>query len=550
MKAKNKFTNVVSTLGLVSKEKDTLRELVEAGANVFRLNFSHGTHESHLEVINNIKALNQELEHPVAIMLDTKGPEIRSGMLKEPVELHNGDTLTFTIEQDQPYEVSKKVSVSYRAFIDDVAVGDTILVEAGLMTLKVTNKTNTDVICQVLEGGQLTSTRHLTLPGKKVTLESITEQDKDDIRFGVENGIDMIALSFVRSAEDIKNLRKFLHELGANDVMIISKIENFEAYSNMEEIIRENDAVMIARGDLGADMSLPRLPKIQKEMIYLCNKYARPVIVATEMLESMINNPLPTRAEITDVYTAVYQGADCVMLSGESAKGKYPKKAVETLSQVALEAEKDLRAAAMGGCDCGTGCCCGDSCQCGDECKCGDNCQCGENGHCAEGCHCQNTGEGKCQCGDNCACGKDRAGAVNYFDNGCKDLFKRCATMESHNIWDEIAKATFAASVSLHEVVLIVTLTKSGNMARKLSICRPLVPVVALTNNARTQRNLQLSRGVIPYLMDLPEVDDAKGFARVEQFINQKFANQKGKKYLLVTDLIAAVPTLQVREIR
>lgn len=478
MKAQNKFTNIVATLGLVSKDPETLKKLVAAGVNVFRLNFSHGTHESHLEVINNIKAINQELEYPVAIMLDTKGPEIRTGMLKDPVELQDGEQLIFTIDRDQPYETTGKVSVSYDAFLDDVSVGDTILIESGLMTVKVTAKQGHDVLCQILEGGTLTSTRHLTIPGKKVTLESITEQDKRDIEFGLANGIDMIALSFVRSGDDIRNLRKFLHEHQADDVDIISKVENCEGVSNLEDIIRENDAVMIARGDLGADLSLKKVPAMQERIMQLCTKYCKPVIVATEMLESMINNPLPTRAEITDVYNAIRQNTDCVMLSGESAKGKYPIKAVETLAAVALEGEH------------------------------------------------------------------------NNFAN---PRFAEDREIEVTDIWGAMAKVAFRTTREVADVALTVVMTKSGNIARKVSNCRPKTPIITFTNNPRVQRKLQLSWGVVPHFMELPANPDPAVLEQVDHFLSEHYSEFKGRKYVLLCEELhdqELIPTLQIKTIK
>ncbi len=334
-----KYTKIVATVGPVSEDFESLERMAETGVNVFRLNFSHGTHEWHGEVIKRIKRLNKKLTHNVAVMLDTKGPEIRTGDLEVPIELKKGAELVLTISQFDPKK-EQKVAVNYDGFINDVEEGEKILVDNGVMNLKVKKKTKTDIICEVLDGGQLTSRRHLNLPMKDVSLASITEKDWKDIKFGVEMGVDFIALSFVRRADEIRELQDFLKKEKAH-IDVIAKIESFEATKHLGTICEAADGVMVARGDLGAEIPFSQVPKVQREIIDTAKNFQKPVIVATHMLESMIHHPIPTRAEVTDVSTAVFQRADAVMLSGETAGGEYPLKAVATMAEIAKETEKE-----------------------------------------------------------------------------------------------------------------------------------------------------------------------------------------------------------------
>ena len=334
-----KQTKIIATIGPASEGKEMLEELVKAGVNIFRLNFSHGNHVWHGEVIKRIKQLNKSLSHDIAIMLDTKGPEIRTGDLKAPRQLKKGEMITLTVDHNIS-EDSEKIKVSYDAFIKDVEIGERILVDNGVINLQVKLKTPKDVVCEVLDGGELTSKRHLNLPMKEVSLESITDKDWDDIKFGIKMGVDFIALSFVRRAEDINELRDFLNKGKAN-IDIIAKIESYEATKHLGTICEAADGIMVARGDLGAEVPFAQVPRLQREMIETCKNYQKPVIVATQMLESMIHNPMPTRAEVTDVSTAVFQRSDAIMLSGETASGKYPLQAVEAMYDIAIETEKE-----------------------------------------------------------------------------------------------------------------------------------------------------------------------------------------------------------------
>ena len=331
-------TKIIATIGPVSESYEQLEILAQAGVNVFRLNFSHGTHEWHENVIKRIKRLNKEHFGKCAILLDTKGPEIRSGDLRVPVELETGDKLTLSTRAGD-YAKTGKVGVSYDAFVNDVEVGEKILVDSGVMCWKVLSKDETDVMCEVVDGGTLTSRRHLNIPGKDVSLEAITEKDWSDIDFGIAMGVDFIALSFVRHADEIYELKDYLRKQH-HKAAIIAKIESFEATNNLEEIIQAADGVMVARGDLGAEIEMAEVPGWQLKIVEMSAHYKKPVIVATHMLESMIEHPVPTRAEVTDISAAVWQSADAVMLSGETANGEYPVRSVETMRDIVKVAER------------------------------------------------------------------------------------------------------------------------------------------------------------------------------------------------------------------
>ncbi|MCK5461232.1 pyruvate kinase [Candidatus Gracilibacteria bacterium] len=336
-----KKTKIIATIGPVSSDYDSLKKLAKAGVNIFRLNFSHGTHEWHEEVIKRIRRLNQKSKENYAILLDTKGPEIRTGDLKFPVELKKGDEVILSVDPAAEFEGDSRIGVNYDAFIQDVDEGEKILIDNGVMNFRVKTKTKTDVICEVLDGGKLTSRRHLNLPGKDVSLESITEKDWKDIKFGVKWGVDFIALSFVRRADEIYELKAFLKENNSK-IDVIAKVESFEATKHLGTICEASDGIMVARGDLGAEIPFSHVPRVQREIVEICKNFQKPVIVATHMLESMIVNPIPTRAEVSDVSTAVFQRADAIMLSGETAGGKFPIKSAETMTEIALETEKEF----------------------------------------------------------------------------------------------------------------------------------------------------------------------------------------------------------------
>jgi len=336
-----KKTKIVCTIGPASETKETFKQLVQSGLNVARLNFSHGSHEEHLGRINMIKEVREELGEPVAILLDTKGPEIRTGKFSVPVvDLVEGQEFTLTTEEylgDQ-----NKCSVSYEGIAKDVVVGDKILIDDGLVELEVLATDGVEVKTKVLNAGPVKNHKGVNVPGVSINLPAVTDKDIADIKFGLENGIDFIAASFVRKASDVLEIRKILEECDVHDVHIISKIENQEGVDNLDDILRVSDGLMVARGDLGVEIPTEDVPLAQKLMIRMCNKAGKPVITATQMLDSMIRNPRPTRAETTDVANAIFDGTDAIMLSGETAAGKYPVESVQMMAKIAVKTEESL----------------------------------------------------------------------------------------------------------------------------------------------------------------------------------------------------------------
>lgn len=335
-------TKIICTIGPATQAPETLRRLADAGMNLVRLNLSHGDHGSHGEVIRIVQALNATRNHPVAILVDTQGPEIRTGDLAHDLNLHEGDVISVVPLGETDVEASS-IQVNYADIVQDVAVGDKITVDNGLINLEVLSKGVRSMQCRVTDGGVLKSKRHVNLPGIRVNLPSITEKDKRDIRFACEQGVDFIALSFVRSAADIAQARALL---GADcNIKLIAKIENQEGVTNLDEITAAADGIMVARGDLGVEIPIEYLPRVQRRIVRNCAIQGKRVIVATHMLESMIENPTPTRAEVTDVANAVYEEADAIMLSGETTVGKYPVRCVEMLDRIArsIENSRGLR---------------------------------------------------------------------------------------------------------------------------------------------------------------------------------------------------------------
>ena len=332
-------TKIVCTIGPKTNSYETLQKLAHEGMNIARLNMSHGTHEWHQDVIQKIEKINSENQYFVATVLDTKGPEIRSGDLESPLELTKSEKLIISTNNDtnNPANI-KTVGINYPGFINDVEIGDTILIEGGVINLKVLDKKPSQIITEVLDDGTLTSRRHLNIRGKSANLPTLTDKDWIDIDFGIRNNMDYIAVSFVNEANTIFQLRKYLEEKGSK-IKIISKIESSKAVDNLEEIIEASDAIMVARGDLGSELPVEEVPLIQENIIKLALKYQKPVIVATQMIESMIDHPTPTRAEVTDIFNAVKQDADAIMMSGETANGNYPLKALNVMKTVATKAE-------------------------------------------------------------------------------------------------------------------------------------------------------------------------------------------------------------------
>lgn len=337
-----KKTKIVCTIGPASESVENLEQLINMGMNVARLNFSHGDHEEHLVRINNIKQVRRKLGTHTAIMLDTKGPEIRIGTFKDGmvVSLKAGDKFTLTtrdIVGDQSI-----VSVSYKDLPKDLSVGSRVLIDDGLVEFLVEEIDGTEIHTRVINYGELKDRKGLNAPSIKINLPALTDKDIADIKFGVENGIDFVAASFVRKADDVLAIRKVLEECGGEDVHIISKIESEEGVENLKEIIEVSDGIMVARGDLGVEIQNEQVPLVQKDMIRRCNLAGKPVITATQMLDSMIRNPRPTRAEVNDVANAILDGSDAIMLSGETAAGKYPIAAVATMNKIARYIENSV----------------------------------------------------------------------------------------------------------------------------------------------------------------------------------------------------------------
>ncbi|XBI18399.1 hypothetical protein VPH35_060192 [Triticum aestivum] len=361
-------TKIVCTIGPSTNTREMIWNLAEAGMNVARLNMSHGDHASHQKVIDLVKEYNaQTKDNVIALMVDTKGPEVRSGDLPQPIFLETGQEFTFTIKRGVGTETC--VSVNYDDFVNDVEAGDMLLVDGGMMSFLVKSKTEDSVKCEVIDGGELKSRRHLNVRGKSATLPSITDKDWDDIKFGVENQVDYYAVSFVKDAQVVHELKDYLRsnnysglykqrgrrfecvltmfpfyfDSGSNaDIHVIVKIESADSIPNLHSIITASDGAMVARGDLGAELPIEEVPLLQEEIIRMCRSMGKAVIVATNMLESMIVHPTPTRAEVSDIAIAVREGADAVMLSGETAHGKFPLKAVKVMHTVALRTEATI----------------------------------------------------------------------------------------------------------------------------------------------------------------------------------------------------------------
>ncbi len=334
-------TKIICTLGPATDDINVLRELIENGMNVARINMSHNTHEEQKARADAVKQIREELDLPVALLLDTKGPEIRLKKFKDGrITLKNDQEFTLTIRDIEGDETG--CSVSFENFPQDVFVGGKVLIDDGLIEMEVISKTDTDVVCLVKNGGSISNNKGINVPGCKLSMPYVSEADRKDIAFAVENDFDFIAASFVRSKEDVLQIRQELQKHNCDNICIISKIENAEGVTNINEIIRTSDGIMVARGDMGVEINLEEIPVIQKEIIAKSYSAGKQVITATQMLESMVNNPRPTRAEATDVANAIYDGTSAIMLSGETAAGKYPALALKTMTLIAERAEDDI----------------------------------------------------------------------------------------------------------------------------------------------------------------------------------------------------------------
>ncbi len=334
-------TKIVCTLGPASRSPEMIQKLIESGLNVVRLNFSHGTHEYHKESIEMFRAVRDRMDVAAAVLLDTRGPEIRIGNFKNEFEiLEDGDAFTLTVKE---IEGTKKcVTVTYKDLPAQLSKGNKVLLDDGNIELRVDSCKDTDINCTIIHGGKISNHKGVNIPCIKLQMPYMSEQDKEDVRFGIEQKVDFIAASFVRRKEDVIELRKYIDYHGGHDIKIISKIENTEGVDNFEEILAHSDGIMVARGDMGVEVEFERLPGIQKRFIKRCYQEGKMAITATQMLESMIEHPNPTRAEITDVANAVFDGTSAVMLSGETAMGKYPIQAVQAMAKIANQAEHDM----------------------------------------------------------------------------------------------------------------------------------------------------------------------------------------------------------------
>ena len=336
-----KKTKIIATIGPASQSKEVLIQMTNAGMDIVRLNFSHGTHEDYAVKIQMIKEVRDEKRIPLPILLDTKGPEFRIKTFeKDKIYLETGDTFTFTTEDVQGTQ--ERVSVSFNRICEELSIGDKILLNNGLMVFRVTEVANPNVRCVVEVGGELSNRKSMFFPDKELHLDFLSEQDKSDLLFGIEQNVDFVALSFVSKAQDVLDAKRFLAEHGGAHIDVIAKIENRAGVNNLLDIMSVSDGIMVARGDLGVEIPFEELPDVQKYIIDQCRIHGKRVITATEMLESMIHNPRPTRAEISDVANAVYDGTSAVMLSGETAAGDYPVQSVSAMAKILERAENHI----------------------------------------------------------------------------------------------------------------------------------------------------------------------------------------------------------------
>lgn len=331
-------TRIIATLGPATESPEMIQQLIEAGVNIFRLNMSHATHDQVREAVKNIREISSKQITRVGIMMDSRGPEIRTGDMSNDLDLTAGQVIGLTVRGEKSVE-EFSVDVNYDQLVEDLKEGDVVLIDNGTIELKVENKKHNQLVCKVLTPGTLKSRRHVNLPGVRVNMPSLTQQDKEDIKLGIELGIDWFAMSFVREPEDVKQLKAILDYHNAPQ-RVVAKLEDQEGIRNLDGIIEAADAIMVARGDLGIECAYEELPIIQRRMIKQCALQGKPVIVATHMLESMIENPSPTRAEVTDTANAVFEQADAIMLSGETSIGKYPVKCVEMMNRIATRIER------------------------------------------------------------------------------------------------------------------------------------------------------------------------------------------------------------------
>ena len=457
---------IICTLGPATSEIPVIRKLVEAGMDIARLNFSHGTHADHAAAIARVRAVEEDLGRPIAILQDLQGPKIRTGAMPEGgVELRDGDEFTITTE-DIGRGDATRVSTVYQALPRDVREGQTILLDDGYLALTIESVHGNAIRTRVAKGGVLRSNKGIIVPGAAISAPPLSEKDIEDLRFGLEAGVDAVALSFVRSERDIIELRTAMKLFGRT-VPVIAKIERDEGYTDIEDIIAEADGIMVARGDLGVEMPAEQVPVLQKHIIRRCNYFGKPVITATQMLESMIAHPRPTRAEASDVANAVLDGTDCVMLSGETSVGKYPLDAVAYMDRIVRTIEADTAAGGSG--------------RMGSGRAGGERIESGRAGSGRAGSGHAGSGHG----------GLDLRQGIGSHDIPEDD---------DRNIADAIGRASCVIAEQIGAAA-IVSLTTSGGTARVIAKYRPTVPILALTDSARTMRALLLTWGVTPVLI-------------------------------------------------
>ena len=336
-----KKTKIICTMGPACSDREILKQMMLSGMNVARFNFSHGTHEEHRERMELFKSVRDELGLPAAMLLDTKGPEYRIKTFQNGA-VHLQDGAQFALTSEEVEGTEERVSVSYKNMIQELNIGDRVLLNNGLIILEAMEKTETDVICRVIVGGELSNRKSMSFPNKVLQQIYLSEQDKSDLLFGIQMDVDYVACSFVSCKQDVLDVREFINQNGGQEIDVIAKIENRSGVDHIDEILSVSDGIMVARGDMGVEIPYEELPSIQKKLITACRFRGKRVITATEMLESMIHNPRPTRAEISDVANAVYDGTSAVMLSGETAAGKYPVEAVRAMSKIARETEQNI----------------------------------------------------------------------------------------------------------------------------------------------------------------------------------------------------------------
>ncbi len=334
-------TKIICTLGPSTEDSAVLRQMMLCGMDVARINFSHSDHQGHLQKVKQVVALREELNLPIALMYDTKGPEIRLGKIPDgPVKLKEGDSFVLTTQEIEGD--AHRASITFQGLPGDVSKGSMILIDDGLVALEVTSVTHTEINCRVKNSGLISSNKGVNVPGTELSMPFVSSADRADLRFAVENGFDFIACSFTRTAQDILDIRNELQRLGCDDMKIIAKIENAQGVANIDQIIAVCDGIMVARGDMGVEIPLEEIPSIQKRLIHMAREAGKQVITATQMLESMVHNPRPTRAEATDVANAIYDGTSAIMLSGETAAGQFPVEAVKTMARIAYRTEQDI----------------------------------------------------------------------------------------------------------------------------------------------------------------------------------------------------------------